>query len=89
MLFQEEYDFVIVGGGTAGLVLANRLSENKSTSVLALEAGTNRIDDARVTIPGMSSALYNSEFDWMFKSVPQVCSGNTTVINSQKLIGNR
>ena len=68
-----EYDFVIVGGGTAGLVLANRLTENESVSVVVLEAGSNHIKDARITVPGLSSALYDDpEFDWSFKSVPQV-----------------
>jgi len=54
-------------------VIANRLTENEDISVLVLEAGSNRIKDPRITVPGLSSALYgNPEFDWMFRSVPQI-----------------
>ena len=72
MSADQEFDFVIVGGGTAGLVVANRLTENPDNSVLVLEAGSDRLKDPRITIPGLTAALYdNPEFDWSFKSVPQ------------------
>ncbi|KAF9872161.1 choline dehydrogenase [Colletotrichum karsti] len=72
----EEYDYIIVGGGTSGLVVANRLSENRDKTVLVIEYGDfpNTIN---VTVPffttyDQSSRLYN------VTSVPQVHLGNRT-----------
>lgn len=47
----DEYDLVTVGGGTSGLVIATRLSEDPNVEVLVVESGANRIDDRRVKIP--------------------------------------
>lgn len=75
-----QYDFVIVGGGTAGLVVACRLSEDPNTQVLVLEAGSNRLDDPRLKIPAAWRSLFgNPDFDWAFESTPQVSHSHRRV----------
>lgn len=71
----ETYDIIIVGGGTAGCVIANRLTENSNVSILLIEAGEDRNNDPRVTTPGLFPQLLgNPDFDWQYTSVPQVRS---------------
>lgn len=59
----REFDYVIVGGGTAGLVLAGRLSEDPNITVAVLEAGKDVSKEMEVLVPGahampISSFLY-------------------------------
>jgi choline dehydrogenase len=64
------YDYVIVGAGSAGCVLAARLTENPSVRVLLLEAG--RPDDAdEIHIPAALNLLFQSSYDWGYRTVPQ------------------
>ncbi len=64
------YDYVIVGAGSAGCVLAARLSENPAARVLLLEAGPP--DDAdEIHIPAALNLLFQSTHDWDFRTVPQ------------------
>ncbi|XP_014476759.1 PREDICTED: glucose dehydrogenase [FAD, quinone]-like [Dinoponera quadriceps] len=65
----EQYDFIIVGAGSAGCVLANRLSEIEGWRVLLLEAG---IEEPLVTnVPAFASMLRTSNIDWMYRTQPE------------------
>lgn len=67
------YDFIVVGGGTAGLTVASRLSENNKVQVLVIEAGPDNSNDPLVLTPGLMAAQYGQpEYDWNFTSTPQV-----------------
>ena len=72
---QAEYDFVIVGGGTAGLVVANRLSECANRTVLVLEAGPRPETLLTYRYPA-SFQLYGTLLDWDFGTIPQVGLNN-------------
>lgn len=72
-LLDSPFDYIVVGGGTAGLVVASRLSEDKGVRVLVVEAGADRSADPLVLCPGLVAGLYGKdEYDWNFSSVPQV-----------------
>jgi choline dehydrogenase-like flavoprotein len=63
------FDFVIVGGGTAGCVVAGRLAENPDVSVLVVEAGVgNPWDLELVTTPSLAIEIRGSASDWAYKS---------------------
>ena len=66
----REFDHVLVGAGSAGCVLASRLTEDPSVSVLLLEAGGE--DRKReIRVPAAFSRLYGSEVDWGYRTEPQ------------------
>ena len=73
-----EFDYIIVGAGSAGCVLANRLSKNPNTSVLLLEAG-GPDSKLEIGIPGGYGKLHRTEVDWSFSTEPQPFVNNRRI----------
>ncbi|KZT00887.1 GMC oxidoreductase [Laetiporus sulphureus 93-53] len=74
------YDFIIVGGGTAGNVLAHRLSEDPSHSVLVIEAGVSNLENIKDQVPFLSGELSpNTSIAWNQTTTPQSGLLNRTV----------
>ena len=69
------FDYLIAGGGTAGLTLAARLTENPKIIVGVIEAGQDRSTDPKVLTPGLFTSLWGDpDYDWIFTTTPQVCT---------------
>ena len=66
----SDYDFIVVGAGAGGSVVANRLSEIADAQVLLLEAGGSDIPE-NARIPQLWFTLLGSEVDWSYSSTPQ------------------
>ncbi|CEL10649.1 hypothetical protein ASPCAL13765 [Aspergillus calidoustus] len=81
-------DYIIVGGGTSGLVLAARLSENPDLQIVVLEAGPDRTSDPRVSDSSAWPTLPGTDLDWQTKTVPQPELNNReTTHPAGKLLG--
>ena len=87
---KRHYDFVIVGGGSAGSALANRLSADPGTSVLVLEAGhSDFIWDPLIQMPAaLSMPIGNPLYDWRYSSEPEPHMNNRRVYHARgKVLG--
>lgn len=85
----ETYDYIVVGGGTAGTALAARLSLGlPDAHILLVEAGPDRPDELRINVPGKRGTALNSEYDWNFTSVPQeAADGRAFPYSRGKVLG--
>ncbi|KAK3317732.1 GMC oxidoreductase-like protein [Cercophora scortea] len=75
----SEYDYIIVGGGTSGLTVADRLTESGKYSVLVLELGHFQNGTSVTTVSGGISAIFDPTLYFLFPSVPQSGLNNRTI----------
>lgn len=83
----DQYDYVIIGAGSAGCALAARLAEDSSKNILVIEAGPADTHQA-IHVPVAFPQLFKTPFDWDYTSVPQDgLAGNTVYIPRGKVYG--
>ncbi|XP_037509854.1 oxygen-dependent choline dehydrogenase [Rhipicephalus sanguineus] len=70
VVLKHEYDYIIVGAGSAGCALANRLTADGTNTVLLLEAGG--LEDAATQVPFFSAVLQRTKVDWDYVTEPQI-----------------
>lgn len=86
--FDREFDYIVVGAGTAGCVMAARLSENPEHSVCLIEAGGSE-QHPYIKVPAaVGAAIMNPDFGWGLKTTPQAALNNRAVpLPRGKIIG--
>lgn len=71
---KDTYDYIVVGGGTSGAVLATRLAEDKKKSILLIEAGGDPSSNPNIDVPLMADSVRGTEYDWQYRTIPQKSS---------------
>jgi len=84
----DQYDYIIVGAGSAGAVLANRLSKNPSVSVCLIEAGPTDKTPLIHTPLGLMFLAKNPRYNWLYESSPQTgAAGRNIPVPRGKTLG--
>lgn len=84
----SQYDFLVVGGGTAGLAVANRLSEMKDMKVAIIEAGDSVLNNHNVSTVQGYGLSFGTEIDWAYKTKNQsYAGGSIQTLRAGKAVG--
>ncbi|KAJ5165850.1 hypothetical protein N7492_006146 [Penicillium capsulatum] len=84
----SNYDYIVVGGGTSGLVVANRLSELQGINVLVIEAGGSVLNNSNVTSTSGYGKAFGTAIDWAYKTTDQEYGGGTPqTVRAAKALG--
>ena len=81
------YDYVVVGGGTAGAVIARRLAEDPSVTVCLIEAGPSDEGEERVSILQRWPEMLQSEYDWDYPTEPQPRANSEIRASRARILG--
>ncbi|CAG8422871.1 unnamed protein product [Penicillium salamii] len=82
------YDFVIIGGGTSGLVVANRLSEMRDVTVVVIEAGDSVLNNHNVSTTTGYGLSFGTAIDWAYQTEEQIYGGGSKqTVRAGKAIG--
>ncbi|KAF7508151.1 hypothetical protein GJ744_009592 [Endocarpon pusillum] len=68
---RHKFTYIVIGGGTAGLVVAARLSENPALTVDIIEVGPVVVDEPTINVAGRLSKTLSTKYDWQFENTPQ------------------
>ncbi len=85
----EHYDYIVVGGGAAGCIVAKQLAKRSNANILLIEAGDNGVDD-RFRIPSIENLFktWFTDADWQIKTTPQRGLNDREItINQGKVLG--
>lgn len=83
------YDYVIIGAGTSGLIVAHRLTELANVTVAVIEAGSSVVNNINVTDVGGYGNAFDTPIDWAYQTTNQtyVDDGATKVLRAGKAVG--
>ncbi|KAF5346456.1 hypothetical protein D9756_010021 [Leucocoprinus leucothites] len=84
---QVDYDFIVVGGGSAGAIVGGRLGEIEDYKILVIEAGPSNDDVFEAQVPGLSHSIgFGTRVDWNYTTAPQTNVSNRVLTYPRAMI---